>query len=177
MTIRKIASSAVIAAVYAALTMVLAPISYGSIQFRIAEALCILPFFFPASVWGLFIGCLIANLLSPYGLLDIIIGPIATLIAAIATMQLGKLPSSGTVRTKALACLPPVISNAVLVGAAITLASAASGARLPVFLVNALEVGAGELAVMFIIGLPLLILLPRSKWFRVFSESLGSHPR
>ncbi|MBR5381217.1 MAG: QueT transporter family protein [Oscillospiraceae bacterium] len=177
MNIKRIASAAVVAAIYAALTIALAPISYGSIQFRISEVLCILPFFFPVSVWGLFIGCLLANLLSPYGIIDIIVGPIATLIAAIATMQLGKLPSRGTVRTKAFACLPPVISNAILVGAAITIASASEGAFLPVFAVNALEVGFGELVVLFVIGLPLLIILPKTSWFRSISGSLGGDLR
>ena len=177
MHIRKIAAAAVIAAIYAALTIALAPISYGNIQFRISEVLCILPFFFPSSVWGLFIGCLLANLLSPYGLIDIIVGPIATLIAALVTMKLGRLPSRDTVRTKALACLPPVISNAILVGAAITIASASSGAFLPIFAANALEVGFGELVVMFVIGLPLLILLPRTSWFRSISEAIEGSPR
>ena len=77
--VRKIAFSAVVAAVYAALTMLLAPISYGVLQFRISEVLCILPFFFPSTVWGLFIGCAISNILSTYGLLDVVMGSAATL--------------------------------------------------------------------------------------------------
>lgn len=84
--------AAVIAAVYAILTVVLSPISYGPIQFRLSEALTILPAFTPAAVPGLFIGCLIANLMSPVGLVDIICGSAATLIAAFISYKLRKRP-------------------------------------------------------------------------------------
>lgn len=66
--------AAAIAAIYTVLTMVFAPISFGPIQFRISEALCILPFFTPAAVPGLFIGCLLSNLLCGAAALDIILG-------------------------------------------------------------------------------------------------------
>ena len=68
-TTRKLAAAAVTGAAYAALTMLLAPISYGAIQCRISEVLCILPFFIPCTAWGLFAGCAIANLLSAAGIL------------------------------------------------------------------------------------------------------------
>ena len=118
MSIRKIAFAAVVAAVYAALTMALAPLSYGPVQFRISEVLCILPFFFPFTTWGLFVGCVIANLLSAYGALDIIFGSLATLAAAVCTMAVGHMDRQKTV-SKVLACLPPVIFNGVIVGALI----------------------------------------------------------
>lgn len=88
--IRKLVYSAVIGAVYAALTMVLAPISYGPLQLRISELLCILPFFFPAATGGLFVGCIIANTMSTAGALDIVFGSIATLLAAFCTAAMGK---------------------------------------------------------------------------------------
>ena len=68
-TTRKLAAAAVTGAAYAALTMLLAPISYGAIQCRVSEVLCILPFFIPCTAWGLFAGCAIANLLSAAGIL------------------------------------------------------------------------------------------------------------
>ncbi|NLA87250.1 MAG: QueT transporter family protein, partial [Clostridiales bacterium] len=117
MSTRKIAFAAVIAAVYAALTMI-NPWGFGPVQFRISEVLCIMPFFFPFSVWGLFIGCVISNLISAYGVLDVVFGSLATLFAALCTMQLGRF-SRESPAVKALACLPPVIFNGVIVGAVI----------------------------------------------------------
>jgi len=165
-TTRKIAFAGVTAAMYAALTMSLSPISYGPIQFRIAEALTILPFFFPFTIWGLFIGCIIANLISPYPL-DIIVGPIASLLAAICTMKLGQI-SSDRVSIKALACFPPVIFNAVFIGAMIAylvVGLGEVGLFFPAFAIYGLQVGFGQLVVLYALGLPLLIFLPKSYLF------------
>ena len=79
-TTRKLAAAAVTGAAYAALTMLLAPISYGAIQCRVSEVLCILPFFIPCTAWGLFAGCAIANLLSAAGIFDVVFGSLATLL-------------------------------------------------------------------------------------------------
>ena len=167
MSARRIAFSAAVAAVYAALTMCLAPISYGAVQFRVSEALCILPFFFPYTAWGLYVGCLIANLLSPVGILDIVFGSLATLLAGLCTAALGRGDRRSWSRC-ILACLMPVIFNAVIVGAVIAVSGAeepfsAAGAAL--FALSGLEVGLGELAVMFVIGLPLTRILPKKAFF------------
>ena len=169
-SIRKIAFAAIVAAFYAALTIVIAPISYGPIQFRIAEALCILPFFFPITSLGLFIGCLIANLFSPYSFLDITAGSAATLAAALITMRLGSLKVD-TIAVKILACLPPVLLNALVIGAVIAWSITGGGeAFLPAFVVNALQVGAGQLVVLYALGFPLLIYLPKSHIYTQLSE-------
>ena len=84
-TTRKLVVSAITGAAYAVITMLLAPISYGSLQFRVSEAMCILPFFVPATAAGLFIGCAISNLISAAGILDIVFGSMATLLAALCT--------------------------------------------------------------------------------------------
>lgn len=84
----RLAAAAVIGAAYAVLTMVLAPISYGTVQFRVSEVLCILPYFLPFSTWGLFAGCLIANLITG-NIFDIIFGSMATLCAALCTAAIG----------------------------------------------------------------------------------------
>ena len=168
--IRRIAFSAVVAASYTALTIAIAPLSFGPIQFRIAEALCILPFFFPVTAAGLFIGCLIANLLSPYGMLDIIAGSAATLIAALITMQLGRI-NREKIWIKALACLPPVVFNALIIGLVIAWSETGGGAAFqPAFMVNALQIGLGQFTVMYVIGLPLMIYLPKSHIFYILSE-------
>ena len=80
--------AALIAAVYVVLTLVFAPFSYGEIQVRISEALTILPFFTPAAIPGLFVGCILANLLGGAIPLDIAFGSIATLIGAVFTYKL-----------------------------------------------------------------------------------------
>ena len=82
-SIRFISQAAIIAAMYAALTLSLYGMSYGQIQLRVAEALTILPYFTPAAIPGLFAGCIISNALGPNGLIDVIVGSLATLAAAI----------------------------------------------------------------------------------------------
>ena len=86
---RQLTTAAVVGAAYAALSIFgsVFGITYGPIQCRFSEALCVLPFLFPETAWGLFAGCLIANLLSPYGLLDIVVGSLATLLAALITAR------------------------------------------------------------------------------------------
>lgn len=153
--IRKIAFSAVIAALYAGLTMLLAPISFGALQFRISEALCILPFFFPSSVWGLFLGCALANIISTLGPIDIIFGSLATLLAALGTMYIGK---KGRTKLRCvLACLPPVVSNGIIIGAVISAVSAPADGFLAGMLLFGAEVALGELGVVLIIGLPVML--------------------
>ena len=172
---RKIAFAGVIAALYAVLTMTLSFIGYGPVQFRIAEALCILPFFFPFSVWGLFIGCIIANLISPYPL-DIAVGSIASLLAAVGTMQIGKKAGDG-IAAKAFACAPPVLINAVFIGALIACYMVGAGetdAFFPAFAINGLQVGFGQLVVLYLIGLPLMVYLPKSKVYSKLTEYYGS---
>lgn len=105
---RSLCLSAVIAALYAALTLLLPAISYGELQCRVSEALTVLPMLFPQAVPGLFIGCLVANLLSPVGIVDIIFGSLATLIAAVGTWKLRKYPL--------LAAACPVLANGIIVG-------------------------------------------------------------
>ena len=101
-----IVKAAAIAAIYYVLTMVLAPISYGLVQFRIAEAMTILPLFTTAAIPGLFIGCLFANIIGGFGLLDIVFGSLTTLLAAYLTSKL---------RNKYLAVLPPILLNAFII--------------------------------------------------------------
>lgn len=168
---RKLAAAAVVGAAYAVLTMALAPISYGAVQFRVSEALCILPYFIPATACGLWAGCLVANLLTA-NLFDVIFGSLATLLAALCTAALGR--RRHTLANDALACLMPVLFNAVIVGAVIV--AAYEGMDLfehfDLYLLTAGSVGLGELVVLFALGLPLMRLLPQRKFFREFVEKL-----
>ena len=119
-TTRKLAAAAVTGAAYAALTMLLAPISYGAIQCRVSEVLCILPFFIPCTAWGLFVGCAIANLLSAAGIFDVVFGSLATLLAALCTAWLGRGRGAQSWLRCVLAALMPVVFNFVFVGAVLT---------------------------------------------------------
>ncbi len=154
--LRKLCRAAVVGALYAAVTLLLAPISYGNPQCRISEALCILPWFFPETSWGLFVGCLLANLLGGNGPLDIIFGSLATLIACLITAR---------IRLRGLALLPPVIVNGVMVGAmlAYVITPDSFWASCPVF---AAEVAVGEAVAMYVLGLPLSFVLERIPYVR-----------
>jgi len=170
--IRKIAFAGVIAALYAAMTAALPFISYGPIQFRVAEALCVLPFFFPFSVWGLFVGCIVANFFSPYPL-DMIVGAIASLLAALCTMRIGKMGRS-RVLLKVLACLPPIVINAFLIGALITYYMVSEGESdlyVSTFIINAAQVGFGQMVVLYAVGFPLLIYLPKTRLFVSYANN------
>ncbi len=153
LTTRYLARAGVIAALYVVLTYLagLMNLAYGPVQFRFSEALTVLPFLFPEAVPGLFVGCIVSNLLSPYGAIDLVVGSLATLLAALWTAKCGK---------RWFAPMPPVIANAALVGAMIAWYEAGFGAGfLPAFAYNALTVGAGELVVCYALGLPLLKVL------------------
>lgn len=119
---RNLITAAVVGALYAVLTMVLAPISYGALQFRVSEVLCILPFFMPFTAWGLFVGCIVANLMSTAGVLDVVFGSLATLITCLCIAWCGK--KGNTLKARLLACLMPVVWNGLIVGATLTIALA-----------------------------------------------------
>ena len=168
-----LAAAAIVGAAYAVLTMALAPISYGAIQLRVSEVLCILPYFMPCTAWGLFIGCAAANLLTG-NIFDIIFGSLATLAAALLTAAIGK--RKHTLANSALACLMPVVFNALVVGAVIT--AAYEGMDLfqhfGVFALNAAYVGLGEAIVLYVLGLPLMRYLPGKKFFKEFMEKVNT---
>lgn len=164
----KLVAAAVIGALYAVLTMALSPISYGPLQFRVSEVLCILPYFMPFTAWGLFFGCVIANLVSAAGILDVVFGSLATLCACICMAKLGEKNSAAN---RIFACLMPVLWNGIIVGAVLTAAVAGLNPirEFGAFLIYGGQVALGELGVMFVIGLPLMSYLPRQKFFKEFT--------
>ena len=148
-----VVSGAVIAAAYVILTYVssLFGFAYGNIQFRVSEALTVLPLFTPFAVPGLFVGCLISNLASPYGIIDIVCGSFATLSAAFVTRALRKVKIAGF---PLLSFLAPVIVNALVVGAEAVYFTSPESVTFAVFAITALEVAAGEAAVLLLLGAP-----------------------
>jgi len=147
--VRFMVQGALIAAIYAVLTVAFAPISYGPLQVRISEALTVLPFFTPAAIPGLFIGCIIANLYGMLmgmgaGMLDVVFGSLATLLAAYLSYKMPK---------KWLVPLPPVVVNGVVVGLMLYYVL-----QLPL-LATMGWVALGELVACYVIGYPLILVL------------------
>ena len=172
-TTRKLTAAAVTGAAYAVLTMLLAPISYGAIQCRVSEVLCILPFFIPCTAWGLFAGCAIANLLSAAGIFDVVFGSLATLLAALCTAWLGRGRGAQSWVRCILAALMPVVFNFVFVGAVLTwsLTDAVFPHLNASFWIFGGQVALGEVIVLGVLGLPLMRLLPRNPKFREIIRS------
>ncbi len=110
-SVRYISRSAAIAVIYASLAYVSAPLQIFFFQFRLSEAMCILPIFMPEAIPGLFIGCMLANYLSGAVVFDIIFGSLATLLGAFGAYVLRRLPE----KLMWLTTLPTVIANAVIV--------------------------------------------------------------
>ena len=159
-TTKKIVLSAAVAALYAVLSYFgnIFGLTYGPVQVRLSEALCVLPFLMPETAPGLFVGCLLANLLSPYGVPDVVFGSLATLLAAVATAK---------VKSRYLAPLPPVVANGVIIGALISWYEVGFGAGFwRLFAVNGAWVALGEAVACYVLGGLLLRFLPRSPFFR-----------
>lgn len=148
-TVYFLAYAAAIAAIYVVLTVMFAPISFGPVQFRIAEALCILPFFTPAAVPGVFVGCLLSNLLCGAAPLDVVFGSLATLIGAVGSYKLQN--------NKWLVCIPPIVANTVVIPWVLRYAYG-SVDMIPYAMVT---VGIGEVLAIGVLGNLLLITLER----------------
>lgn len=145
-----IVQSALIAAVYSALTILLGSFGYGPIQFRIAEALTVLPVILPSSITGLFIGCILANWLGGFGIADIFFGSLATLLAGIFTRILRK--------HNFLFPLPPVLFNAIIVGGYVYVLYD----KTYPLLLTMLFIGLSELIICYGIGLPLITFIKKN---------------
>lgn len=158
---RYIVTGAVISAIYVVLTFVsnIFGLAFGPIQFRLSEALAILPVFTPAAIPGLVIGCFISNILS-FNLLDMLFGTFATLLAAILTRAFRNIKF---LSIPVLSLIPPIIINAVIVGFEIALFLNNSESLLLGFSISALQVGLGQAAVCFILGIPLYLSLRNKK--------------
>ena len=150
-----------IGALYAVLTIFLYPISYGPIQIRVSEALTILPFFTASAVPGLWAGCFAANFLSNAGAYDVVFGSLLTAAAAQLTYFCGKS------KLLYLAPLPPVVLNSLGVSAYLQYfydpPRIAFLGGLPSYWLFVFSIAAGEIAACYVIGLPLLLLLRKSR--------------
>lgn len=148
-----IAQGAIIAALYVALTHIsnLAGLASGAIQIRLSEALTILPLFTPAAIPGLFVGCFLSNLTTGCIPWDIFAGSMATLIGAVGTYMLRKIPYAGS--------LPPIISNVIIVPFVLAYAYGFEG-TIPYFM---LTVGIGEIICCGVLGTALMLALRKQE--------------
>lgn len=142
--------SSIIGALYAVITIFTAPISYGALQFRAAEALNVLPLFFPESILGLTIGCLISNFFTPGNvLLDTTLGTLGTLLASVTAYLIGRFIKKEPLRV-IIGILPAIIFNAILVPFTFLAVSELQEA----YFIEMAWVGLGQLGVLTILGIP-----------------------
>lgn len=151
-TVNRLVKTAIIAALYAVITIVLAPISYGPVQFRVSEIMVLLAFFDPFYIVGLTIGCFIANILGPNGLMDIILGTLATFISVYAISVTGKFVKNKKA-SLLVASLWPTVFNGLIIGWMLNYLY-----QLPLVL-SIGEVAIGEFVVVTIVGVPLIKLI------------------
>lgn len=168
LSVRRLVRCAVIAAVYVVVCLVLAPFSYGAVQVRVAEALCLLPVFGAEYIVGVTLGCFLANLIGST-VIDVVFGTLATLMACLVTYKLRN------VRIKGLAIpasLPPVVFNMIIVGAfeiTVFFSDGAPTAALAAF--NAVTVGIGEIISCTVLGVALIKLIESNdSLHKIFTE-------
>lgn len=152
-----ITRGALIAAAYTCLAYVSSPLQFSFFQFRIAEALCILPIFFPEAIPALFIGCILSNYLSGCVIFDIIFGSLATLIGAVGARLLSKLPK----KLMWISTIPTILANTFIVPFVIIYAYGGAES----YLFFAATVLVGELATAGVLGSILYYQLSKYKVF------------
>ena len=167
-SVRKLVRCGLVAAIYVVLCLALQPLSYGAVQVRVAEALCLLPVFGTEYILGVVLGCFLANLLGST-VVDVVFGTLATLLACLVTYKLRD------IRVKGLAIpasLPPVVFNMIIVGAfeiTFFFSDGAPTAMLAVF--NAVTVGIGELISCTVLGVALVKLIESNAGLnKIFTE-------
>lgn len=156
-TLNSLVKIALIAAIYSAVSLALAPFSFGNIQVRVAEGLTLLALLSPLAIFGLTLGCFITNFVGVImgvnilGMMDVFIGTFATLIAAILTYRLRHITIKGF---PLLSSLMPIIINAIIIGAELAYVFAPEF-TFTYFAIFALEVGIGQTIAVYVIGLPI----------------------
>lgn len=161
--IKKLVTTALVAAIYATLTLALGAISYGPVQFRIAEIMVLLPFIKKDYIWGLTIGCFLANIIGPYGVPDIIFGTTATFLSVYAVYLTSKIMNDKKFALLVASIWPTVI-NAIIIGIMLNIFFG-----LPLILSIA-QVGFGQFVVITILGVPLYKSL-EAKYLKILKNA------
>ncbi len=161
---KNIVRIAAIAAIYTALSVALAPISYGMLQVRVSEALVLLPIFTPHAITGVVLGCFLTNIIGVFtganilGVLDVFFGTFATLCAAILTY---KLRNVKTFNMPIASAIPPIILNAIIIGLELTYLFMGKF-ELIVFLTQCLWIALGQTVSCLILGLLLVKVIQKT---------------
>lgn len=162
-----IVKSAVIAALYAIMTVVISPLSYGMVQCRFSESLIMLCAFTPAAIPGLTVGCLVANIFS-FNPVDMICGTTATLLSAVVGYKLRKVKIGGI---PWLTPLPAVIFNMIIIGLELSVYLPIEGRGFFIgFLIQALSVFIGQVIACYIFGVPVYILINKTGLKKIINE-------
>ncbi len=164
MSVKSLTRTAIIAALYVALCLVLAPISFGPVQIRVAEALTLLPVVCPQAIVGVTLGCFLANFIASAPV-DMVVGTAATLVAALLTRRLAHLRVFGLA---VWASVPPVLINAVVVGAMLTILYVSPTSPAGVYAFNMLTVGIGQLISCTVLGTLLVFSIEKNSALRNF---------
>ncbi len=164
---RGLATGGMVAAIYVALTLLFQPISFRAIQFRIAEVMTLMPIVTPYAIPGLFVGCLLANWLGGGIWFDVVLGSIATLLAAVCTRLARRKP--------VVAAIFPTLFNGLIVGPVVYYAyvrAPGDPVNLPTLLFTMGTVALGEVTVCYALGLPLVFALKKLP-AKIFGEENG----
>lgn len=162
-----IVKSAVIAALYAIMTVVISPLSYGMVQCRFSESLIMLCAFTPAAIPGLTVGCLVANIFS-FNPIDMICGTTATLLSAVVGYKLRKVKIGGI---PWLTPLPAVIFNMIIIGLELSVYLPIEGHGFLVgFFIQALSVFIGQVIACYIFGVPVYMLINKTRLKKIINE-------
>ncbi len=151
------ARAGAIAGLYVALTYALVSLAYGNIQVRLSEGLCMLPLVYPESIIGLFVGCALSNIASPFGIYDVILGSAVTLVASGITYLIGKFVKKTWLKIL-LGGLPPVILNATLLPLIWLLVGGEVG-----YLTNFISLLISQTLSVYAIGAPLYLFVKKLK--------------
>lgn len=162
----------IIAALYTVLTLITIPIAFGPIQVRISEALTLLPLVMPEAIPALFLGCILSNIISAYGVFDIVFGSLATLLAGFLTFLIGRVfrfykKNEITLENKKkayttmffryfLGGLPPVLINAIVIPLIIYFVSTPEG-----YWINFASILATQAIWVYALGIPMILVLEK----------------
>ena len=153
-----------IAAIYFVISFVTLPLAYGAVQVRFSEALTLLPVLTPAGIWGVTVGCILTNAYGVsvganiLGAADILLGSLATLVAAILSRWLRRYQWKNL---PVLSAVPPVLVNALVVGGELTIAETGR-LTTKLFWLNFFQVGLGQMLACFVLGLSMIYALRRT---------------
>ncbi len=178
-TAKRLCRAGIIAALYVALNYAFGPIAYvGFLQIRPAEALCILPLFFPEAVPALYIGCMLSNVASPFWIYDVFVGSLATLVAALGTWAMGRFVRNEPAKVT-LGGLFPVVVNALVIPVVIVIlcGSVDYGTITASYWINAASLAVTEAIWVYALGVPLYLFVRRMRAKNVPAFSDGKNFR